>query len=438
MARSSGKQVGDASGEALLLGEELQAPEVDVEEEPSDKAGSDRALLIVFGIMVAVGLCNNILRVLQFGPMHNYALFTNLLTTFVYLPTSWGYVYFNWSKLTDDEKAIPWYKWAIMGGLDSMAGILQSIAVAFVSNGTLVTLLLQSAIPVSMIFTRLFTKKRYKWFNYVGAVAVLIGIAIVLAPKLAQPDSDSTSSGPGGLIVWALVLVASCVPMTLSSVYKELNLGDADCDAWHMNGQVALYQFIASFILLYPSGLIEGIPADDLWQNIWGGFRCLATLNTAANDDCSSAPYLVTAYCVANLGYNVLIIVILKMGGSNLLWLCLTTMVPMASFFFALPFVPIANRSTITPYTGIGLVVILGGLVIYRFYDTAAAFVRRITGSAPAPEEAPTKAIGDYVAMDISIDDGSVNGAGSAPSPVTSSTPVRGVGAMHVPRRKRK
>ncbi len=146
-----------------------------------------------------------------------YALFTNLLTTFVYLPTSWGYVYFNWSKLTDDEKAIPWYKWAIMGGLDSMAGILQSIAVAFVSNGTLVTLLLQSAIPVSMIFTRLFTKKRYKWFNYVGAVAVLIGIAIVLAPKLAQPDSDSTSSGPGGLIVWALVLVASCVPMTLSS-----------------------------------------------------------------------------------------------------------------------------------------------------------------------------------------------------------------------------
>lgn len=135
----------------------------------------------------------------------------------MYLPTSWGYVYFNWSKLTDDEKAIPWYKWAIMGGLDSMAGILQSIAVAFVSNGTLVTLLLQSAIPVSMVFTRLFTKKRYKWFNYVGAVAVLIGIAVVLAPKLAQPDSDSTSSGPGGLIVWALVLVASCVPMTLSS-----------------------------------------------------------------------------------------------------------------------------------------------------------------------------------------------------------------------------
>lgn len=71
MARSSDKQVGDASGEALLLGDELHAPEVAVEEEPSDKAGSDRALLIVFGIMVAVGLCNNILRVLQFGPMHN-------------------------------------------------------------------------------------------------------------------------------------------------------------------------------------------------------------------------------------------------------------------------------------------------------------------------------------------------------------------------------
>lgn len=71
MARSSGKQVGDDSGDALLLGDELHDHEVAVEEEPADKAGSDRALLIVFGVMVAVGLCNNILRVLQFGPMHN-------------------------------------------------------------------------------------------------------------------------------------------------------------------------------------------------------------------------------------------------------------------------------------------------------------------------------------------------------------------------------
>lgn len=32
---------------------------------------SDRTLLITFGMMVVVGLCNNIFRVLQFGPMHN-------------------------------------------------------------------------------------------------------------------------------------------------------------------------------------------------------------------------------------------------------------------------------------------------------------------------------------------------------------------------------
>jgi len=144
-------------------------------------------------------------------------LFTNLLTTFVYLPTSWGYVFFRWNYLTDAEKAIPWYKWAIMGGLDSLAGILQSLGVAFVSNGTLVILLLQAAIPVSMVFTRLFTKKRYEWYNYAGAAAVIAGIAVVLVPRLLDSGSGSESSGPGGLLVWSLVLVVSCVPMTLSS-----------------------------------------------------------------------------------------------------------------------------------------------------------------------------------------------------------------------------
>jgi len=200
-----------------------------------------------------------------------------------------------------------------------------------------------------------------------------------------------------------------------------------------MNGQVALYQFIASFALLYPSAISEGLPASELWENIWGGFRCLAAHNTLPSDNCATAPFLVATYCVANLGYNVLIIVILKQGGSNLLWLCLTVMVPLASVFFAFPFVPAANRSVITPWTLVGLIVILAGLVIYRFWGAAVKLVR----SCMSPKGGATVThVGAYTVMDIPDGDGASLTGGSE-SPSFAATPMRGAGAMHVPRRKR-
>jgi hypothetical protein len=39
-------------------------------------------------------------------------------------------------------------------------------------------------------------------------------------------------------------------------------------------------------------------------------------------------------------GYNILIILILKYGSANILWLAMTIMVPLGSMAFALPFVP--------------------------------------------------------------------------------------------------
>lgn len=47
------------------------------------------------------------------------------------------------------------------------------------------------------------------------------GILIVLVPTL-------TGSGS---IIWCLVLILSTVPMALSSVYKEIALGETELDA---------------------------------------------------------------------------------------------------------------------------------------------------------------------------------------------------------------
>ena len=61
--------------------------------------------------------------------------------------------------------------------------------------------------------------------------------------------------------------------------------------------------------------MIAQIAPDKLMPNVWDGLRCLVAVDTLPTDNCTSAPYLVGLYCLANLGYNVLIIVLLKLGG---------------------------------------------------------------------------------------------------------------------------
>lgn len=54
-----------------------------------------------------------------------------------------------------------------------------------------------------------------------GALIVAGGILIVLVPSLTG----------GGSVVWSIVLILSTVPMALSSVYKEIALGETELDA---------------------------------------------------------------------------------------------------------------------------------------------------------------------------------------------------------------
>lgn len=63
------------------------------------------------------------------------------------------------------------------------------------------------------------------------------------------------------LLIFAVpTQVLSCIPMCLSSVYKEKVLGDGDMDVIYLNGWVAVFQFLASLILAVPSAYAIGLP----------------------------------------------------------------------------------------------------------------------------------------------------------------------------------
>lgn len=113
------------------------------------------------------------------------------------------------------------------------------------------------------------------------------------------------------------------------------------------------------------------------------GLKCYVGISTITCDDdgCEAdrcnpqAPMFVNIYLFFNQLYNLLIILILKYGNANLLYLALTLMVPLGNVAFTLPFIP--GRTALQVTDIIGLIVICSGLGIYRF---AAKFIDSFFG----------------------------------------------------------
>ncbi|KAH9113386.1 hypothetical protein LEN26_011531 [Aphanomyces euteiches] len=329
---------------------------------------NDRRLPLVFLALIVIGLGNKIFQKLQTIPMHNYPNFINLLSTFVYIPLSFAYIIpmIKYGKaITMDQQNIPKRKFAIMGALDSVAGILQVFAATYL-GGSLLILLGQAAIPVSMAISKIILKTKYSLYQYVGALVVAIGIIVVLGPSMRSMDG-----GDHNTIVWSAVMIISCIPMCLSSVYKEIALGEAELDAVYLNGWIAVFQFLLSIPLAVPAAMIGSPPVSpkDLPKNLYDGMRCYLGHNTILDgphpDDCEKATLFVTIYLFFNVGYNLLIILMLKFGSANILWLAMTIMVPLGNVAFTFPFMP--EHQPLKTTDVVGLVVIMTGLFVYRF-----------------------------------------------------------------------
>lgn len=84
-----------------------------------------------------------------------------------------------------------------------------------------------------MVISKRLAGARYSVTQYAGAAVVAAGIIIAIGPSLAV---GSGSGGKGKELLWSMVLVLSCVPMALSSVYKEMALGESELDPIYLNG----------------------------------------------------------------------------------------------------------------------------------------------------------------------------------------------------------
>jgi drug/metabolite transporter (DMT)-like permease len=172
------------------------------------------------------------------------------------------------------------------------------------------------------------------------------------------------------ILIWSLVMIASCVPMTFSSIYKQIALSaHANLDPLFVNGWVAVFQFLCSVPLAIPAGFASS-PSVTPWnlpQNWHDAWQCLFASHNSLQggchpDQCHQAALWVHLGLVSSTSYMVLIIFMLKYGSSALLYMALTVMVPLGHLIFALH-----DPSSIQSSDVLGLLVLLTGLILYRF-----------------------------------------------------------------------
>ena len=159
-------------------------------------------------------------------------------------------------RISKEERAVPQHKFAVMGFLDGVASLMQVFAVTKIASGALLILLSQAAIPTSMLISSLLLRTRYQASQYVGATVVMGGIVCVLYPSLSGGVSGEGSS----TLIWSGVMMLSCIPMALSSVFKESAMSDVDMDAMFLNGFIAIYQFLACIPSSIPAA-VQQVPA---------------------------------------------------------------------------------------------------------------------------------------------------------------------------------
>lgn len=340
----------------------------------------------------------------------------------------------------------------IMGILDGCAGLLFTFASVYLP-GSLLLLLPQAAIPISMILSYHIKGERYNMHQYIGALVVIIGIVTVLEPLVSgrhdpeykciaynietycalceeeltmegcishntallprpktvsssssslgddeedyndyawtsqlwtvvgtpaayaygdvmlrsligsssgsssdnnkhneeicqwiptdDPSSDyasSSSSSTTSLLFWSSMAIVACVPMCLSSIYKELTLngvrnlggtghdgeirglgGERGIDPIFLNGWVAVFQFAFSILLSLPAGMSSNPPITlaEWPANIIDGIKCyfgFGTITTGCHPDdhCDESPIYVNIFLLFNIGFNIVLAYILK------------------------------------------------------------------------------------------------------------------------------
>ncbi|SBT74720.1 chloroquine resistance transporter, putative [Plasmodium malariae] len=266
-------------------------------------------------IYLSVCVMNKILAKRTLNKIGNYSFITSETHNFICMVVfSSLYFFFTRSKMSAKERQQNFgLQFFAISILDASSVILAFIGLTR-TTGNIQSFVLQLSIPINMFFCFLILRYRYHLFNYLGAVIIVVTIAIVEMILSFETQEENS-------IIFNLVLIGSLVPLCFSNMTREIVFQKHKIDILRLNAVVSFFQiFTTCFILpVYTLPFLKQLhlPFSEIGSNIKNGFNCLFFgKNTIVEncglgmakmcDDCDGAWKTLLAYSFFNICDNLI------------------------------------------------------------------------------------------------------------------------------------
>ena len=228
---------------------------------------------------------------------------------------SWGGGYSPMSPIPDVEEEqgdLPHKKAAIMGMLDAFAGTLMVLGGVYTDGQTQI-LLLQAAIPITLLLSVLLLRRKYHNQQYGGACTIIGAVCrkktfferrkkiigkmvlvlsisfrrrILLSPSspvlskcMGVSGGAAAAAGAGGGLIFNAIFLCSNLPSALSTIYKEVAFSEAPgLSVNKIQFWVAFYQLFGNVIWcpIYTLSILgpSRVPLGEMSDILWNGFQC--------------------------------------------------------------------------------------------------------------------------------------------------------------------
>lgn len=257
------------------------------------------------------------------------------------------------------------YKFLVMGALDCLGTFFTAMGAVY-TPGVFQTLLNQTLIPWTMVFSMGLLGSRYTFTQVTGAGIIFLGAIVTIVPNLLRTRTVASTH-----VHWwsCLIYFASNVPMALSSVYKEASFRRRKLDVLFLTQWVSIYQLAIGFLLaplqcLPGFGGPHGVPLSEQPALFAQGLRLWLSSRTAF--------LLLVGYVAVNFLFNYIGLYLTKHGSAMIKSIAYALLLPATTVTFSLPIMG-TYREHIRVWTWAGLVLVVVGFLLYRVSPDSGA-----------------------------------------------------------------
>ena len=230
--------------------------------------------------------------------------FCSLSFTIIFTIMALWFGYKN--QITRSMRSLRWIKYMMLVGVfDAANGFL----IVFSSQskrvpGALQSILVQSIIPFTFVFSYFLLPKKYHWRHMLSVLVVMIGITFSLIPTFKRMHDGTTKVSLQSGWYWPFIFILGCVPGALMNIVQEqlqvkfTKKAREDQEkitrfsVMYFQAVESTFQF-GTIALLFSLDLIPGFGTSNnihtFWNSFSDGFKCFFNDSHLTRGHCNYA-----------------------------------------------------------------------------------------------------------------------------------------------------